>query len=135
MGSGHCLVAVHKLLTDARMLVKFWYRKGQKRMGLIGTVARKLPHCQLGFSMETDEGFERDKKSDSEDGRSDIHELISATGVCRMLGISKSTYANWRNPKSVYFKSDFPGCVKFKGSSRAEYRKIDVIEFIAKNKK
>ncbi len=57
-------------------------------------------------------------------------EIVRKRDVPELLGISRSTLANWLNPKSEYFRQDFPEQIRL-SARLAGFRVHDLERWLA----
>lgn len=56
--------------------------------------------------------------------------LLTINEVAKLLGVSRETIKNWKNPKSRYYRPDFPKPIKF--SARViRYQFKDIEDYYA----
>lgn len=55
--------------------------------------------------------------------------IIRRLEVMSLLGISKSTFADWQNPKSPRFRPEFPKKIQL-GANSVGYLESEINEFI-----
>ncbi|MFY1028240.1 hypothetical protein CFY87_06135 [Actinobacillus seminis] len=57
--------------------------------------------------------------------------IIRRLEVLKMLGVGKSTFADWQNPKSTRYRPDFPQKIQL-GANSVGYLESEITAYIAK---
>ena len=57
--------------------------------------------------------------------------IIRRLETMKMLGVSKSTFADWQNPKSKRYRPDFPKKIQL-GDNSVGYLESEINSYIAK---
>lgn len=57
--------------------------------------------------------------------------IIRRLDVMKMLGVSKSTFADWQNKKSKRYRPDFPQKIQL-GANSVGYLESEITAYIAK---